>query len=139
MTFLLDTNVVSELRKRVPDPAVTAWSQNQDFSMAYLSVITVREIEFGVLRKELQDPVQGSALRTWLERIISQDYAGRILPVDLEVARLAATLHVPQTRPERDSLIGATALAHGLTVVTRNVSDFEPMKVPTANPWSLST
>lgn len=135
MTFLLDTNLVSELRKPSADERVIAWATGLAKSEAFLSVVTIREIEAGVLLVERRDGPQGQRLRAWLEEAVILGYAGRILPIDLAVARRAAHLHVPDPRPERDALIAATALIHGLTVATRNVADFEPTGVDTVNPW----
>ena len=120
MSLLLDTNVVSELRKSTVDPDVARWADGLSKNEAFLSVVTIREIEAGVLLVERRDPTQGARLRTWLEDRLLRQYAGRLLAVDLLVARRAATLHVPDPRPERDALIAATALTHGLTVATRN-------------------
>lgn len=135
MSFLLDTNVVSELRKPAADEHVSAWGTSVATSDAYLSVVTIREIEAGILLLERRDEQQGALLRRWFEHGILLGYAERILPVDLEVARRAARLHVPVPRPERDALIGATAMVHRMPVATRNTSDFEPMGVPVVNPW----
>ena len=136
--FLLDTNVVSELRKvetRAVDPHVRRWSRKLDAETAYLSVITILELEQGVLRLERRDPRQGAMLRVWLERIILTEYSGRILDINREIARRCAALHVPDPRSYRDSLIAATALVHGMTVVTRNVADFRLTGVSVFNPW----
>lgn len=139
MTFLLDTNLVSELRKPNADAAVVAWAAGLSKQEAFLSVVTIREIEAGVLRVERRDPAQGAVLRAWLEEQVLEGYADRILPIDLPTARRAAALHIPDPRPERDALIAATALVRGLTVATRTVGDFEPMGVALVNPWSSST
>ncbi|WP_425309963.1 type II toxin-antitoxin system VapC family toxin [Ammonicoccus fulvus] len=138
MTILLDTNVISELRKRpgVVNPRVAAWADAQDTDDLRVSVITVMEIELGVLLVERRDPAQGNILRAWFERAVLGDLSRNLLPVDLAVVRLAAALHVPDPRPERDAYIAATALVHGLTVATRNVADFSPMGVPVLNPWA---
>ena len=138
MSWLLDTNVVSELRKvrsGRADPKVAAWADAQDAASLWLSVIVVQEIEIGVLLRERTDPAQGAHLRAWLEDRVLPAFAGRILPVTLEVARRGAALHVPDPRPARDGLIAATALAHGLGVATRNIRDFEGTGVRLANPW----
>jgi predicted nucleic acid-binding protein len=138
VTFLLDTNVVSELRKppdRV-DPGVRGWADAIGPHLMYVSVISVMEIEIGVARAERRDPEQGRALRDWLSNKVLPAFEGRILPVDLAVARSAAVRHVPDPRPERDCLIAATADVHGLTVITRNVNDFEPLGAAVTNPWS---
>jgi predicted nucleic acid-binding protein len=136
--LLLDTNVVSELRKvraGRADPNVSRWADYVAPSELYLSVITLHELELGVLLAERRDPAQGAILRTWLESHVHPAFAGRILPVDQAVARQAARLHVPDPRPVRDALIAATAQVHGMTVVTRNIGDFAPMGVPVLNPW----
>ena len=136
--YLLDTNVVSELRKigaGKGDRSVSRWSHSLDVAELFLSVVTIEEIEVGVLRIERQDPAQGKMFRTWLDEQVLPAFQNRILPVDLQVARMCASLHVPDPRPIRDAMIGATALAHGLTLATRNVGDFEPMGVELVNPW----
>jgi len=138
VTFLLDTNVVSELRKHPDrvDPGVRAWAEVISPHLMHVSVISIMEIEIGVARAERRDPEQGKALRAWLSNQVMPAFDGRILPVDLAVARSAAARHVPDPRPERDCLIAATGDVHGLTVVTRNVADFEPLGVAVTNPWS---
>ena len=93
----------------------------------------------GIILVERRDERQGAVLRSWLEERVLVQYADRLLPVDLAVARRAAALHVPDPRPERDALIAATALVHGLVVVTRNVSDFAPTGVEVLDPWSAAT
>ena len=138
MSYLLDTNVVAELRKgktRRADGNVIAWAEGVPASGMFLSAISVLEIETGVLLAERRDPVQGAALRSWLDLNVLATFAGRVLPVDTEVARRCARLHVPDARPDRDALIAATALVHGMTVVTRNVSDFAPTGVAIVDPW----
>ena len=137
--FVLDTNVVSELRKiRVgrADPRVAEWADSVESADLYLSAITVQELEIGVLLAERRDPVQGAMFRTWLSSHVLPAFAGRILPVDTAVALRSAKLHVPDPRPVRDGLIGATTLVHGMIVVTRNVVDFEPFGVLLLNPWN---
>jgi predicted nucleic acid-binding protein len=136
--FLLDTNVVSELRRAgsgKADARVVAWAEKVPAQRLFLSTITVLEIEVGILRLERKDSRQGSALRSWLEDRVLQTFEGRILPVDVPVARRCAQLHTPDPKPERDALIAATALVHGLTVVTRNTGDFAAMVDQTINPW----
>lgn len=138
MIYLLDTNVVSELRKiRVgkADPHVAAWADSVDASDLYLSVITLQELEIGVLLLERRDPSQGSVFRAWLNDHVLPAFTGRILAVDTAVALRSARLHVPDLRPVRDGLIAATALVHGMTVVTRNVADFAVTGVSVLNPW----
>jgi toxin FitB len=137
--FLLDTNVVSELRKirtGAGDPLVKVWARNLNLESAYLSVITILELEQGILSMERRDPRQGAALRAWLERQVLPGFAGRLLPIDLEIAIRCAALHVPNPLDDRDSLIAATASVHGMTVVTRNISHFARTGVATLNPWS---
>jgi predicted nucleic acid-binding protein len=137
--YLLDTNVVSELRKiRLgrADAHVADWADSIDASLMYLSVITVQELEIGVLLAERRDPKQGAIFRSWLNDHVLPAFADRILAVDTAVAQRSARLHVPDPRPVRDALIAATALVHGMTVVTRNVADFTPTAVPTLNPWT---
>ena len=136
--YLLDTNVISEMRKaqrKRADPSVQRWSDNANGRTLYLSTISIMESETGILLMERKDPAQAEVLREWLHEHILPGFAGRILGVDAEVALRCATLHVPSTAPYRDSLIAATALVHGLTVVTRNVKDFVPMGVKVFNPW----
>ena len=135
--YLLDTNVVSEMRKgRTPkaDRNVIAWADSVPASIQFLSVISVLEIEIGVLLAERRDPAQGSVLRSWLDLRVMTAFADRILPVDIAVVRRCAGLHIPDRRSDRDALIAATALVHRMTVVTRNVSDFAPTGVRIVNP-----
>ena len=139
MSYLLDTNVVSELRKtrtHNADLNVVAWAGGVPASSMFLSAISVLEIEAGVLLAERRNPVQGAALRSWLALRVLPTFARRILPVDTEVALQCARLHVPDRRADRDALIAATALVHGMTVVTRNVSDFAPTGVAIVDPWA---
>lgn len=138
MSYLLDTNVVSELRKpeRRADPAVRSWVAARAASDLYLSAITVLEVEVGIARLARLDPAQAERLQTWLVDELLDAFARRILAVDVPVARRAARLHVPDPRPERDALIAATASVHGLTVATRNVKDFETLGVAVINPWT---
>jgi predicted nucleic acid-binding protein len=134
--FLLDTNVVSELRRpERADTNVRAWASGTPAELYAISVVTVLELERGTLLMERRDTVQGAILRRWLEHEILTPLADRILPIDTTIVRRCAKLHVPDPRPERDALIAATALTHGLTVVTRNVVDFEPMGIAVLNPW----
>lgn len=140
--YLLDTNVVSELRKAKAgraDGAVTAWAAGITPTAMFLSVIGVLELESGVLLVERRDPAQGALLRTWMNGHLLPAFAGRILPVDLAVALCCARLHVPDPKAERDALIAATAITHGLTVVTRNTRDFGAIPVPLFNPWDPGT
>lgn len=141
MMFLLDTNVVSELRKvraGKADPNMAAWAERVDAAELFLSAITIMELELGVLSLERKDASQGAILRTWLEQQVLPEFSGRILPIDSVVALRCARLHVPDRRGERDALIAATALVHGMTVVTRNIVDFQHTGVPLLNPWDPS-
>lgn len=139
--YLLDTNVISELRKAgdgKADAGVVRWLSSMDATTFYLSAVTLMEIELGILGIERRDPAQGARLRIWMDHHILPEFADRTLPVDTAVALRCATLRVPDPRPERDAFIAATALAHGMTIVTRNVADFAPTGVPLLNPWDAS-
>jgi toxin FitB len=136
--FVLDTNVVSELRKvraGKADPQVARWADGVEAETLYLSAITILELELGILQIGRKDAAQGAMLRAWLDALVLPAFDGRILPVDVAVAQRCAALHVPDPRSERDALIAATALVHGMTVVTRNVIDFTATSVPLLNPW----
>ncbi len=136
--YLLDTNVISEFRKASigkADRQVAAWASRVPSESLFLSVVCILEMELGALLMERRDPGQGAILRSWLENRVLPTFAGRILPVDAPVALRCAALHVPNPRSYRDSLIAATAMVHGMTVVTRNVSGFEPTGVKLLNPW----
>lgn len=136
--FILDTNVVSELRKirtGKADHHVANWADTVDATDLYLSVITLQELEIGVLLIERRDPTQGALFRTWLHSHVYPVFFGRILVIDTAIAQRSAQLHVPDQRPIRDGLIAATALVHGMIVVTRNIADFSPTGALTLNPW----
>ena len=136
--FLLDTNVVSELRKvgdGKADPLVVVWMSGVDAAALYLSAVTLMELELGILRIERRDPAQGGRLRAWMDNRVLPEFGERTLPIDAAVALRCAALHVPDPRSERDAFIAATALVHGMTVVTRNVTDFEATGVALLNPW----
>jgi len=134
--FLLDANVLGELRlARTGNENVIALVDSIPRNLQFISVITLLEVEQGVLRKERQDPAQGAKLRIWLDNAVRPNFSKRILPVTETVALRCARLHVPNKKPERDALIAATALVHDLAVVTRNVKDFSPMNVAVLNPW----
>lgn len=137
--YPLDTNVVSELRKAgfgKADRRVVLWVAATPAAAQFVSGITVMEIELGILRLERRDGAQGAALRRWLDDRVLPSFLGRILDVDLAVIRCCAALHVPDPRAERDALIAATAMVHGMSVVTRDASDFTPSGVPVVNPWN---
>ena len=134
--FLLDTNVISELRR--PDKAdrrVAAWANALPAASFFMSAISRLEIELDALLIARTDAAQGAVLRAWIDHQVLARFEGRILPVDTAVAQRCAQLHVPDPRAERCALIAATALVHGLTVVTRNVADFGPTGVALVNPW----
>lgn len=135
---MLDTNVLSELRKAgdgKADANVMAWLSSVDAATLYLSAVTLMEIELGILRIGRRDTVQGARLRAWMTHHVLPEFLDRTLPIDAAVALRCASLHVPDPRAERDALIAATALVHGMTVTTRNVTDFEATGVPLLNPW----
>lgn len=137
--YLLDTNVVSELRKvrlGKADRHVAQWADSIDAADLFLSVISIQELEIGVLLAERRDPSQGAVFRAWLQAQVLPAFERRILPIDTAVALRSARLHVPDPRPVRDALIAATALVHGMTVVTRNLVDFEPTGAALFNPWT---
>lgn len=136
--FVLDTNVVSELRKvrsQKADPNVARWAESVDAENLYISAITVLELELGVLLIERKDTAQGAMLRAWFDTQVLPEFDGRILPIDTAIALRCARLHVPDPKSERDAVIAATALVHGMTVVTRNIDDFKATGVPLINPW----
>lgn len=136
--FLLDTDVVSELRKVKAGKGqrnVAAWNEGVALVQTYLSSITIHELELSVLLLERKDRAQGAILRAWIDTRVLPEFEGRILPVDAAVAQRCARLHVPDPRPMRDALIAATALVHSMTVVTRNEGDFNPTGVGVLNPW----
>lgn len=140
--YLVDTNTASELRKvrrGLGDINVAAWADGTSYSDMFLSVLTIRELEWGVLRAERKDAVGATPLRDWLDHYIPRAFAGRILPVTIEIAKVAARLHIPNPVPEIDALIAATAIVHGMTVATRNVRDFERTGVAVINPWDFKT
>ena len=139
--FILDTNVVSELRKpeaRI-DRHVAAWARAAEPETLYLSAMTVLELELGILQLERRDAKQGAALRKWMDLSVLTAFEGRILPFDWQAALKCAALHVPDPRPNRDSIIAATALVEKMVVVTRNVSDFAGTGVKLLNPWEASS
>ena len=135
--FLLDTNVLSELRRRErTHPKVAAWADSVQAADLFLSAIAILEIEAGALMLARRDVAQGAVLRAWIDDKVLPAFAGRVLAIDTAVAQHCARLHVPVPRAERDALIAATALVHRMCVVTRSVSDFQPMGVELLNPWA---
>jgi toxin FitB len=138
--FLLDTNAVSEMRKvrnGRANPGVSDWAQRAPAARMFISAVTVLELELGVLLAERADPPKGAVLRAWLDEGVTTAFADRVLPMDERVSRRAARLHVPDPTPFRDAVIGATALVHGMTVVTRNRRDFDRFSgLDVLDPWS---
>lgn len=134
--YLLDTNVISELRrgKAQPSANVLAWAASTQASTMYISAITVLELEMGVLQLERRTPPQGGLLRIWADGVRAA-FEGRILAFTEEAALLCARMHVPNPKADRDAMIAATARVHGFTVVTRNSSDFSETGVPLLDPW----
>jgi predicted nucleic acid-binding protein len=140
--YLLDTNVISELRKAASgkaDKKVISWANTIPSNSLFMSVISLLEIERGILQLERKDTVQGAILRTWLNNHVLPAFNNRILPIDTAVAQRCAKLHIPNPGPERDSMIAATALVHGMTVVTRNTADFNISGLDLINPWNFKT
>ena len=138
--YILDTNVISELRKArsgKADKNVANWADSVAAADLYLSAITIQELEIGILLVERRDPAQGALLRVWMNTHVLPAFSGRVLPVDIAVAQRSARLHVPNPRPVRDGLIAGTAQVHGMTLVTRNVADFQGISVPVLNPWDV--
>jgi len=138
--YLLDTNVISELRKAKSgkaDKSVLAWAGQVQTSRLFISVITVLEVETGILQRERKDEEQGKILRAWLETSVLPTFEGRILELNTSVARKCAQLHVPDPRSDRDAMIAATALVYDMTVITRNTKDFEHTGVALSNPWEF--
>ncbi|MCF3638758.1 type II toxin-antitoxin system VapC family toxin [Rhizobium sp. TRM95111] len=140
--LLLDTNVVSELRRVASgkaDPNVVVWNEAVDPAETFISSVVLHELEIGVRLVEHNDPAAGRVLRNWLENAVLTAFSGRILPLDEAAAVQAAQWHVPNPKPINDAYIAATAFTHRMTLVTRNVKDFEGMGVALVNPWDLST
>ncbi len=136
--YLLDANVISAFRcpERLSEK-VRAWAESVESGDFFLSAITILEIEQGILARERSDSAQGAILREWFDKDVIPAFEDRILPFDADAARKCAALHVPDPRPEQDAMIAATAFIHGLTVVTRNVADFEKLEVALIDPWAF--
>ena len=134
--FVLDTNVISELRSGKPNqsPQVRGWAGTQPAAGLFLSAITILELEKGVQALEARTPAQGAALRVWLSGVLAA-FKGNILPFTEHTAPICAALHIPSPRAERDAMIAASALEHGFTVVTRNIPDFTHTGVQLLDPW----
>ena len=137
MSYLLDTNVLSELRRKNPDKGVVEWFANRPASTLFLSVLTLGELRKGI--EKIQDPIRSTALTDWLETDLPNFFTGRILSIDSEVADTWGRLTAMHTRPlpAIDSLLGATAAKHGLSMVTRNARDFEGLGIEVINPWTM--
>jgi predicted nucleic acid-binding protein len=139
--YLLDINVISELRKAKSGKAdnnVVSWANSISAARLFLSVITIPELETGVLLVERRDPAQGAVLRSSLNAHVLPAFSDRILNVDIAVVQCCAKLHVPDPRSDRDAIIAAVALVHGMTVVTRNTGDFVRTGVELLNPWEFN-
>ena len=139
--FILDTNVVSELRNAgsgKADPQVVAWAASVSAEVLHISALTILELATAVLQVQRRDPKQGAMLRAWLDQQVLPAFSGRVLPIDTAVAKRCAALHVPDPRSERDALIAATALVPGFTVVTRNMADIAATGVALLNPWEFA-
>ena len=132
--FLIDTVTLSELRRRQRDPMLVAWFERQRTTDLFLSVISIGEIERGIARQRGIDPAFADALANWLDRVLTL-YGERVVPFDLRAARRWGALSAAIGNDGADLMIAATALEHGLTVVTRNVSDFEPTGVAVFDPF----
>ncbi|MBV8803312.1 MAG: type II toxin-antitoxin system VapC family toxin [Gammaproteobacteria bacterium] len=136
--YLLDTNIVSELRKAKSGKAnknVISWARTIPPSHLFLSVISILELETGILLVEKRDPSQGAILRAWLNSHIFPAFSERILYFDIAIAQRCAKLHALDPKPYRDAIIAATASVHSMVVVTRNIKDFDKMDVDILNPF----
>ena len=135
---LMDTNVVSELKKGGKmDLRVRAWFNATPANSLFLSVMTLGDIRHGIENKRLKDPRQAEGLERWMQKLLAQ-FHGHILPVTLKIADCWGSLCPGQKLPEMDGLQAATALVHGMTMVTRNVKDFQRSGVPVLNPWEYA-
>ncbi len=134
--YLLDTSVIAELRRvDRADRHVVAWARATPVPAVFMSAVSILEIELGAQSVARVDAAQGAALRAWIDGQLVAGFKGRILAVDKAVAQRCAQLYLPEPRQQRDALIAATALVHGLTVVTRHPAAFEAMGAALVNPW----
>lgn len=125
--YLLDTNIISQIRKiNAPSCPIAfkSWFDSVDLTMCYLSAITVFEVELGILQKSRKDPVQAQILRDWFENQVKTEFATRILPIDTQSALKSAGFHVPNPASLPDSLIAGVAVAYNMILVTKNAKDF---------------
>ncbi len=138
MPYLLDTVTISAFRRdgRTP-PEILAWSASIDEPCYYISVISLNEIRLGIRNVETKDPEFGQKLNRWYESIVNQERYYRILPVDRQIAETAALYRADHVTPHFDSLIAATAKIHGLTLATRNTTDFIALGISVVNPWEF--
>ncbi len=142
MKYLLDTNVVSEMRKAGTTkiaPSVATWFESIPTTSCYLSVVTILELEIGILGICHKDKTQGDILRRWFEKKVLPTFENRILAIDKQIALACAHLHVPDRKPERDALLAATALVHNMILVTRNIKDFTNEDIRVLNPWDAAS
>jgi len=145
--YLLDTNVISEMRKprtaqqqrRGMNSSVATWADNTPSESMYLSAISLMEVEVGTLQMERKDIAQGAVLRKWMNDRLMPAFGSRVLIVDSQIALRCAFLQVPNPKSYRDSLIAATAIVHGMTLVTRNTADFQMPGVTVLNPWEYDS
>lgn len=138
MTYLLDTNVVSAMRKPDRNAQIRVWAVSVPIVELFVAASTIAEIERGVIGKERTDPPQGATLRRWFEDQVLPTFDRRVLPLDLAAARILATYRVPEHAPYDDALIAAVAQAAGKTIVTRNTRHFEPLGARCLDPWNRS-
>lgn len=134
--YLLDTNVISELRKKSPNQNVARWAKKRSTSSLFISAVSILEIEMGILLLHRKDAKQANVYRSWLEKQVLKSFSDRILSFDTHAALEYAALHIPNPKSERDAMIAATAIVHGLSLVTRNEKDFRHIKMDVVNPWS---